>query len=108
MAEIKLSPEIQSRVLKGESLMVAEYRQTQIETVKMRDKVTGASRSSTVLRHGLETHKEQVSLSEWLPDGSDPKNIKLPASKGQMVVVVLTSMTRERGLLTIGGTMELL
>lgn len=96
------------RVRKGEVIMVGEWRQCNVEAVKMRDPKTGTIRQAVVLRHGLETVKEQFSLSEWMPDGTDPKSVVVPYVKGQRVLVLLTSLARERGLLTVGGKLEAL
>lgn len=104
----KLTPALITRIENGDVVMIAEWRQCNVDTVKLKDKVSGAVRVSTVCRHGLETSKEQVSCSEWLPDGTDAKSVKIPFAKGQAVVIVVTSVNREKGLLTVGGHIEAL
>jgi len=107
--KVKLSDaELSRRVRSGEVLMIAEWRQAKIDAVSMTDRKTGAVRRTCVVRHGLETQKEQVSLSEWMPDGTKPESVVIPWAKGQMVLVQVRSLLVERGLLTVGGVMEAL
>jgi len=91
----------------GERILCAEYRGGKVESIRMRAE-GGATRISHLLRHSLEIGPDALSMSEWLPDGTDPATVKIPFQKGDMVLLHLDWLTVEKGNMAARGQLELL
>ncbi|MEO5355201.1 MAG: hypothetical protein H7835_18590 [Magnetococcus sp. XQGC-1] len=91
---------------RGEVLLVAEWRQVNVEAVSMRDRKSGAMRQTCVARHGCETDSGQVSVTEWYPDGTIPANVVVPWKKGDKVVIQVRGIALDRGISMVNGTIN--
>lgn len=96
--------EVQAVIESGKPVVIAEYRGGRGEIIKWADKTTGRGQEARHVVHALETAAgEQFKLSERLPENADVLNVKLPASKGTRVLVVLRSWSVEKGNINARG-----
>ncbi len=90
--------EVQAVVESGKPVVFAEYRGGRGEIIRWKSKTTNRQEEARVCTHALETATgEQFKISERLVEGADVTNVKLPAKKGDKVLVVLRSYTVEKG-----------
>lgn len=101
-----MSASIAERLSKGEVLAVCEWRGFKVEEVTLTDTKTGRQRKSCVVRHAVELGADQVAITEWMPDGTDPKSIKFPYNRGDRLLVVLSGLQTQKGLKMASGKFE--
>lgn len=103
-------PELMKRVLEGELCLVAEYRGTLEDEITMRDKATGASRKSEIMKHSLECGAKQIQLTQWPERGTSafPDNYKSPFKKGDKVVCFVNNWSEKAGVIRAGGELHVL
>lgn len=88
----------------GAILAVAEYRtcQGRSMTFDEEDKKTGVKTGKRITRklveHGVEIGSEQITVTEWLPDDADEKNVKAPVAKGEAVVIEIDGFSKRWGI----------
>lgn len=94
-----------NRTRAGEFLAVGEYRHSKCETINWRDKQTGRAMTAPVLRHTVEFGDQSVAVSERLPDNITKEEEVPPVKwkKGQLVVLRITELTRNLGLVSARG-----
>lgn len=97
-----------AKILAGERIFVCEYRSSKCENITWRDKDTGRSQSAHIVRHTLESGPDSLILNERTGDNFDASKWAAPAKKGQTVVVHVTELKTERGMLSARGTLEVL
>lgn len=85
------------RINKGEAVVLLEWRSCNVDTVKLTDGKTGRVRQAVAVKHACEKGNDQVSITEWLPDGTDPKGVVVPWKKGDKVLLTLTGYGRVKG-----------
>jgi hypothetical protein len=90
----------------GVRIIVAEFRSAKVENIAWSDKSTGRAMHATIQRAVLESGGDSVSLSIRVPDGEKPAD--LPYKKGQTVLVHLSSLVLNRGMLSATGSLEAL
>jgi len=98
--------EIVSSVLGGAFLAVGEYRHSKSEVIKWSDAKTGRAMSAPVLRHTVEFGSESVTVNERVPQDMKLEDIKVPFSKGQLVVLRVEEFTRKLGMASARGKLE--
>ena len=89
----------------GLALMLVEVRGGKIDTVVLSNTKTGRSESRVVIRYALEAGNHQCTCAEWLPAGS-PAPASLAWKKGDQAVLVLSSLSSQKGMLIAGGRLE--
>jgi len=92
--------------LRGVPLLCVEFRSFKVETPTMRDKETGRAVSRVVARYALEMGGDSVTITEWMADGTDPAKVLCAMKKGDLGVLHVESLIREKGLLTGRGKFE--
>lgn len=90
--------------LRGEFLIIAEWRQCNVDELTLRDRKTGNARSSCVSRHGCETETGQLSVAEWHPDGTRRDQVSHNFVKGDTVAIQVRGLTIDRGGSVVNGT----
>lgn len=100
--------EFMQRARAGEFLAVGEYRHSKKEMINWRDKQTGRPMTAPVLRHTIECGDQSIAVNERLPDsiGKLEDVPPVPWKKGQSIVLLLSGLEREKGLLTAQGKLE--
>lgn len=88
----------------GVPCILGEYRVCDVEIKNVKDSKTGVSTPRVLVQHTVETAKQALVVSEWLPVGADPKAVKAPAAKGDIVIVEIYSMSTKFGATRLGGT----
>ena len=94
-----------SRVSAGERLSVCEYLTTKVEPRKWTGDDGKVSEWTNVI-HTVLSGVDSVQVTERLPDGADPKAVKVPFKKFDKVVINLSALKREKGGLTATGALE--
>lgn len=96
--------EVQQVLDAGRPVVFAEYRGGRGEVIRWADKQSGRQQEARHVVHALETaNGEQFKLSERLPENADVNNVKLPATKGARVIVVLRSWSVDKGNVNARG-----
>lgn len=95
--------ELIKRVLAGEPLIVVEYRSFKIDAIRYRDKQTQQTVARNIVKHGIEMGDAQVSVTEWLPDGTDLKTVNPAFAKGEKCVLKLRGMEPQQGFYNASG-----
>ena len=95
--------QIVEAVQNGTCLVVVEYRAFKLETIKFRDKKTGAMVEKMTIKHSVEAGDTQMSLVEWLPDGADTKALQPLYKKGEKCVLVVKSLEQDMGFMRATG-----
>lgn len=97
-----------AHVRQGHFATIAEYRFSKAEMLNWRDKATGQPRSAPTLRHTVEMGDQAVAVSESLPQNiSRLEDVPPPKfRKGDIVILTITELTRDRGLVSCRGTLE--
>lgn len=90
--------------LRGDTVVIAEFRSYKCEDRTWRDKQTGRATTGTFLFHSVEIGSRACSFVERPPDGVTEANYQWPYSKGQRVLIRLDSMVTEKGHTSIRGT----
>jgi hypothetical protein len=97
------------RIENGEFLGgIAEYRSSKAETIKFLDKKTGRMAEMKSLRHNIEVGEVAVALNQRVEDTFNVDDYKPPFKKGQRVLVRLTEMNMDKGLVRARGTLEVI
>lgn len=91
------------RILSGEPIVVVEYRAFKPDTIRYRDKKSGAAVERHVIKHSVEMGDMQVQVTEWLPDGVDLGTVKPTFSKGQRLALKLNGMEPNQGFYQATG-----
>jgi len=99
--------ELTQAVLNGEPVLVVEYRASNAETIKWRDKVSKQALSAPTLRHTVEFSKGSMAVSERVEDTFDTGAYKPPFKKGDKVVLRFTGWQQQKGAVTASGSLEL-
>lgn len=89
--------------LAGKPVAMGEYRSSEAETIQYRDRETGRAASFPQLRHIVELGNKSVVVSERVGDGFNSAEYKSPFRKGQRVVVEITSLEVQRGMISVRG-----
>lgn len=96
--------EIEEAMKHGVPVVFAEYRGGKGEVINWTSKTTGRPEEARAIVHALETSGgEQFKVNERMNAGADVSNPKLPAKKGQQVVVFLRRWLVEKGNITVRG-----
>ncbi|MBV6343517.1 hypothetical protein [Candidatus Magnetobacterium casense] len=96
--------ELVTRLLnEGKALMLVEWRGAKVDELDLADKVSGRREHRIVVRHALEAGSSQVSCAQWLPAGSKVDDIRIPYTKGQVLLVVITGLSRQKGAVSLSG-----
>jgi hypothetical protein len=86
----------------GQILAVGEYRTCVARELKFTDDDTGKQKVRKLVEHGIElgddVRSEQITCTEWLPDGTDIATVKQAFPKGTPVVVEIDGMSRKFGI----------
>jgi len=88
----------------GAILALAEYRtcegreMTFDEENRKTGEKTGKKVTRKLVEHGVEIGSQQITVTEWLPDTADLKDIKAPAAKGEAVVVEIDGFSKRYGI----------
>lgn len=82
----------------GVILGVGEYRTCTTRELKFKDEKSDKEVVRKIVEHGLEFGNEQITVSEWLPDGANLADVKPPVQKGEPVVVQIQSFSPKYGI----------
>lgn len=81
-------------------VMMVEFRGHEVRSGKLKD---GRAYTALTMRmEGIRSGR-QVQVSQFLPDGSDPHTVSVPFKKGESCVLVATSITLDKGVLSARG-----
>lgn len=101
--------EVQAIIDSGKPVIVAEYRGGHGEVIRWKSKDTQRQEEARVCTHALETAGgEQFKISERLAEGTDVLNVRLPAKRGDHVLVVLRSWHVEKGNVQARGEISVI
>jgi len=100
--------EILTDVANGHVIFVGEYRGHQVRSFEVADKRTGAKQRRCVVDHNVEVTGLPRVVTEWLPPGSDASAARPAANKGDVVKVLVETMTKFSGQTSYGGTIKAL
>jgi len=101
--------EVYERVSQGQIIALGEYRGFRLESIRYRDKKTGAAVSAPIVTHAVELGSQQAKVSEWLDDETpvDDKglatNYTSTLKKGDQIAIKVEALKNERGSWTING-----
>lgn len=98
--------QILAHIEKGDFATLGEYRMSKAEMLSWRDKQTGQARSAPVLRHTVEVGDKSITVNERVPDNTKLEDIRIPHHKGDPVVLVITELAIDRGIVSCRGTLE--
>jgi hypothetical protein len=87
----------------GQFCALCEYRLSKAELLIWRDKTNGSSRSAPILRHTVECGQVSVTVTERVGDSVRIEDIRVPFSKGEACLLVLTELKTERGVISARG-----
>lgn len=92
----------------GHFATIGEYRFSSGEMLNWRDKQTGQARSAPIYRHTVEVGSAAITVSEPLPPSVQKLEDIPPAKhkKGDTVILIITELSRDRGLVTCRGNLE--
>ena len=96
--------EAQDLFLKGEKILLCDYRFGKAEVINYRDKTDGKAKSFTTVRHTIEIGDASYQVSERVPEGFDAANYKPTISKGQRCVLLFDRFAVQSGVGQFGGT----
>lgn len=99
---MKLS-EAQAQLANGHIGCIAEYRSSKAEEIKYTEKATGRQAIMKTLRHNLELGDVAVAFNERVEDSFNVADYKPPYQKGQKVLVSLTSLQNDKGVVRAAG-----
>jgi len=106
---MKTDKEIADMVRAGKPVILAEYRGGGADDIKWRDKKTGQQKEGVMVRDYLETEAlGPVGMSNFAPDGFKKADWKQPFPKGTKVLVTITGMQANAGVITFKGTLTAL
>jgi len=88
--------EILSLIAQGKCIAVGEYRSCQVRSQKVANKTTHQFEDRLIVEHTVEFGANAVKIAEWLPQGAS-KDVKPPAAKGELVMCVVTEISRQYG-----------
>jgi len=89
--------EIVASCVAGRLTAVGEYRGTAVRSQKFEDFKTKQMVEKHIVEHSIEFGGMAVSCAEWLPTGADPKAIRPPANKGDIVLVTVSKASKQYG-----------
>lgn len=95
----------------GNFATLGEYRFSKAEMINWRDKTNGQARSAPMLRHTVELGADSIAVNEPLPTSIQkvediPPQMLNAHKKGETVIILITELTRERGLVSCRGKLE--
>lgn len=95
----------------GNFATIGEYRFSKAEMINWRDKTNGQARSAPMLRHTVELGADAIAVNEPLPASIQkvediPPHMLNAHKKGDTVLIIVTELTRERGLVSCRGKLE--
>lgn len=93
-------------VQNGVPLVEVEYRASNAEVIKWRDKVTKQALSAPMVRHTVEYHKGSMAVSERVPDDFNVENYNPPFKKGDKVILEIAGWQSQKGAITAQGTLH--
>jgi len=97
--------ELQTILENGTVIMKGVYWSGKVETINVRAKSEGGPRRSMhVVRETVLTEKDPISVTRWLDDNQKPEDFKPAAAKNKPVVVIVTGMKTEQGVMKLTGT----
>lgn len=92
---------------KGVPMLMGQYFHGRIETVNIRSKTDGRSRSANVVHETVLTDSgDAVAFSRFLKDEEKPEQWKPSAKRGQRVIVKITKYMVEQGSIKVSGVIE--
>lgn len=89
--------ELLDQVLKGNPVMVVEYRASEPEVVRFRNKETGSQEEIKKLTHTVEAGNTSFKVSERVNGDFHPENYQSPFKKGTICVLHIESYSRDKG-----------
>jgi len=98
--------DITKAVLAGEILVVGTYLNGRLDTIKIRNKQTGAMRDAHIARQLIITETDAMPVTEFLPDDVSPSDWKPGFKKGDAVVVRVKGLSMDKGTQTLNGKIE--
>lgn len=98
--------QLMERVLAGEPLVLVEYRHSNAEIIKWRDKETKQALEAPTLRHTVETSRGSMAVQERVADSFNPQAYTPPFKKGQKAVLKFTVWQSQKGAVTANGILE--
>jgi len=90
----------------GSPVLLVEYRNSQAETIKWRDKETRRMMEAPSLRHSVETADSAIVVNERPAETMDVNKYVAPFRKGQKVLLHVQSLTTERGIVSARGILQ--
>jgi len=96
------------RFQQGAFILIAEYRGFKPDSMRYRDKKTGARVVRPIAIHSLEVGDAQVKVTEWLPDETPVDAAGLPVvdrkhQKGDRVIFQFDKVEQVQGQFTASG-----
>jgi len=87
-------------------MCVGRMISSKLDPVSVRDKQNpgGPRRVSHVSREVIVTESEPIVITRWLKDTEKPEDWKPSAPKGSPVVVTITGMETNQGIVVLAGT----
>lgn len=97
----------------GQFATIAEYRFSKKEMINWRDKTTGQAKTAPTLRHTVELGSDSITVNERLPLSIQkldeiPDTMLTAHKKGDTVILTVTELSREKGLVSCRGSLEAL
>lgn len=108
---MNIEEQLIQHIRRGNFATIGEYRFSKAEMINWRDKQNGQARSAPILRHNVELGADAITVNEPLPNSIQktediPPHMLTAHKKGDTVIVIVTELTRERGLVSCRGTLE--
>lgn len=97
-------------LLSGKIMCVGTYLSGKIENLTVRDKANpgGPRRAAHMVREVVITESEPIVVTRWMKDDEKFEEWKPTAAKGSKVVVTITKMESNQGIITLSGSVEAL
>jgi len=96
--------QLQKKLADGGIFLVGEYRVGKPDLISYRDKLSGKTASFKQVVHSVEAGQMVVAIQERLEDSTDLETgVKLPAKKGDRVLVELETLERIQGFYRARG-----
>jgi len=106
--EIKASQakELLGDLAAGNLVMLGEYRGYAVRSLKIKDQKSGVMVDRVVVEHNVEVNGVARTVGEWLATGATAKDVKPPATRGDVVKVTVETAKRFGGQMSYGGTIK--
>jgi len=96
--------QLKKKLADGGIFLVGEYRVGKPDLISYRDKLSGKAASFKQVVHSVEAGQTVVAIQERLTDDTDLETgVKLPAKKGERVLVELETLERVQGFYRARG-----